>query len=47
MKVIQNQSRRQMREKFGDSRCPLTRVPKLDKMVKDRITQESSLTGLW
>ena len=30
-----------MREKFEDPRCPPTRVPKLDKMVKDRIAQES------
>ena len=30
-----------MREKFGDPRCPPTRVPKLDKMVCDRISQEA------
>ena len=30
-----------MREKFEDPHCPPTRVPKLDKMVEDRIAQES------
>ena len=41
LKGIPNATRRQMREKFGDPKCPPTRVPKMDKMVKDRITQES------
>ena len=41
LKGVPKTARRQMREKFGDPRCPPTRVPKLDKMVKDRITQES------
>ncbi len=41
LKAVPNQSRRAMREKFGDPRCPPTRVPKLDKMVKDRISQET------
>jgi hypothetical protein len=30
-----------MREKFGDPECPPTRVPKLDQLVKDRVSQES------
>jgi hypothetical protein len=29
-KGVPNATRRQMREKFGDSKCPPTRVPKLD-----------------
>ena len=41
LKGVPNATRRQMREKFGDPKCPPTRVPKLDKMVKDRITSES------
>jgi hypothetical protein len=41
LKAIPNPSRRQMRERFGDPKCPPTRVPKLDKMVKDRVSQES------
>ena len=35
LKAIPNQAWRQMREKFGDPQCPPTRVPKLDKIVKD------------
>ncbi len=41
LKAVPNATRRQMREKFGDPKCPPTRVPKLDKMVRDRITLES------
>jgi hypothetical protein len=27
---------------YGDPKCPKTRVPKLDKMVKDRLHQETA-----
>ena len=42
LKGLSNPSRRQMREKFGDPRCPPTRVQKLDKIVKDRMSQEAA-----
>ena len=38
-KAIPNPARKQLREKHGDHRCPPTRVPKLDKMVRDRMSQ--------
>ena len=38
-KAIPNPTRKQLREKNGDPRCPPTRVPKLDKMVRDRMSQ--------
>ena len=41
LKGIPNPSRRQMKERVGDPKCTPTRVPKLDKMVKDRVSQES------
>ena len=41
LKGIPNPYRRQMRERFGDPKCPPTRVPKLDKMVKDSIPRIS------
>lgn len=31
-----------MQKKFGDPKCPLTRVPMLDKMVKDRMFQDAT-----
>lgn len=43
LKGVANPSRRQMREKLGDPRCsPPTRtcIPKLDKMVKDRMSHK-------
>ena len=38
-KAIPNPTRKQLREKNGDPRCPPTRVPILDKMVRDRMSQ--------
>ena len=38
-KAIPNPTRKQLRKKNGDPRCPPTRVPKLDKMVQDRMSQ--------
>jgi hypothetical protein len=51
LKAIPNPARKQLREKHGDPRCPPTRVPKLDKMVRDRMSQgavklDRSLTRL-
>ena len=50
-KAIPNPTRKQLREKNGDPRYPPTRVPKLDKMVRDRMSQgavklDRSLTRL-
>ena len=39
LKAIPNPTRKQLREKHGDPRCPPTKVPKLDKMVRDRMSQ--------
>ena len=41
-KGVPNATRKQWRERYGDSKCPKTRVPKLDKIVKDRLTQETA-----
>ena len=38
LRGIPTTSRRQTRERFGDPKCPPTRVPKL---VKDRVSQEA------
>lgn len=43
-KRVPNTTRKQWRECYGDPKCPKTRVPKLDKMVKDRLHQEHSQT---
>lgn len=40
-KAMPNSTWRQLREKHGDPKCSPTRVPKLDKMVKDRMSQTS------
>lgn len=41
-KGVPNATRKQWRERYGDPKCPKTRVPKLDKMVKDRLNQETA-----
>lgn len=41
-KGVPNATRKQWRERYGDPKCPKTRVPKLDKIVKDRLTQETA-----
>jgi hypothetical protein len=38
-KAIPNPTRKQLKEKHGDPRCLPRRVPKLDKMVRDRMSQ--------
>ena len=38
-KAIPNPTWKQLREKNGDPRCPPTRVPKLDKMIRNRMSQ--------
>lgn len=40
-KNITNPACKQLREKHGEQRCPPTRVPKLDKMVWNRISKEA------
>lgn len=40
-KAMPNSARRQLRERNGDPKCPPTRIPKLDKMVRDRMSQGS------
>ena len=41
-KAVPNSTRKQWRERYGDPKCPRTRVPKLDKIVKDRLHQETA-----
>ena len=41
-KAVPNITRKQWREHYGDPKCPKTRVPKLDKIVKDRLHQETA-----
>ena len=41
-KAVPNTTRKQWREHYGDPKCPKTRVPKLDKIVKDRLHQETA-----
>ena len=33
-------SRKQLRERFGDPKCPPMQVPRVDKIVTDRVSQE-------
>ena len=40
-KVLRESFLRGLPRKFGDLKCSPTRVPKLDKIVKDRVSQES------
>ena len=40
-KGIPNATRKQWKERYGDPRCSATRVPKLDKIVKDRMKPDS------
>ena len=41
-KAVPNTTRKQWREHYGNPKCPKTRVPKLDKIVKDRLHQETA-----
>ena len=41
-KAVPNTTRKQWREHYGDPKSPKTRVPKLDKIVKDRLHQETA-----
>ena len=40
-KTTPNPTCKQLREKHGDPRCPPTRVPQLDKMVRDSTSQRA------
>ena len=41
-KGVSNPARKQWRERYGDPRCVQTRIPKMDKMVKDRLRPDTA-----
>ena len=43
-KGVSNPARKQWRERYGDPRCVQTRIPKMDKMVKDRLRSDTAKT---
>lgn len=43
-KGVSNPARKQWRERYGDPRCVQTRIPKMDKMVRDRLRPDTAKT---
>ena len=41
-KVVLNAMRKQWQERYGDPKCVKTRIPKLDTIMKDRLSPETS-----
>ena len=43
-KGVSNPARKQWRERYGDPKCVQTRIPKMDKMVRDRLRTDTAKT---